>query len=222
MARIIEVTARNNVRSNTKQMPSDTTLREAFEALGVEYAVGVVSLDGSSLPAGSMDKSFDELGVTGNRTYLMVTVKADNASDCEDATPAPAQVAQIKIIGNTVHIISSQKLEDVKLLAKYRPGALVLTEGSGAEKKEIFNVFAGKNDGSIQPNGIIFGAATTGDGKAMVTMKAPEGTDDVKAWAQEEIGVSILLLKKVEAQFAGALDEVKKEKADVAASIEVA
>ena len=54
MARIIEVTARNNVRSNTKQMPSDTTLREAFEALGVEYAVGVVSLDGSSLPAGSM------------------------------------------------------------------------------------------------------------------------------------------------------------------------
>lgn len=222
MARIIEVTARNNVRSNTKQMPSDTTLREAFEALGVEYAVGVVSLDGSSLPAGSMDKSFDECGVTGNRTYLMVTVKADNASDCEDATPAPAQVAQIKIIGNTVHIISSQKLEDVKLLAKYRPGALVLTEGSGAEKKEIFNVFAGKNDGSIQPNGIIFGAATTGDGKAMVTMKAPEGTADVKAWAQEEIGVSILLLKKVEAQFAGALDEVKKEKADVAASIEVA
>lgn len=225
MANIVSVTLRNNVVSKTVNIPSDTPLRSIFEDNGVDYAAGVVSLDGAALPAGSMDKSLEELGVTGSRCYLMVTVKADNASEDEVfiAAPVSTPVAQIKIIGNTVHVISSQKLEDVKLLAKYRPNALKLYEGSGAEKQEVFAIFTdGRDGGSVCPNGVIFSKATTSDGKALVTLTAPTGTEDVKAWAQEEIGVAILLLKKTEAQFAAAIEEVKAERDAVAASITVA
>lgn len=228
MSNIISVTLRNNVVSKTVNTPSDTPLRSIFEDNGVDYASGVVSLDGAALPAGSMDKSLEELGVTGTRCYLMVTVKADNASEvtevpAPEAISDPAPVAQIKIVGNTVHVISSQKLEDVKLLAKYRPNALKLFEGSGAEKREVFSIFTGgKDGGAVCPNGVIFSKATTADGKALITLTAPADCDDVKAWAQEEIGVAILLLKKTEAQFADAIDEVKAERDAVAASITVA
>lgn len=211
MAAIISVTVRNNVTSKTVTTPSTTSIRQIFEDNGVEYTSGVVSLDGASLPAGSMDKSLEELGITADHCYLMVTVKADNASD---------EPAKIVIIGETVHVISSQKLEDIKLLEKYRPNALILTDGEGSDKREVFHVFTGGRDGgSIARNGIIFSTATTAEGFAVVTMTAPEGTDDVKSWAEGEIGVAILNLRKVEAQFASAIDDVKAEKAAVAATI---
>lgn len=222
MTQIVSVTVRNNVNSKTVNVPSTTTVREIFDQAGVDYASGVVSIDGSSLPTGAIDKSLDELGITSTRCFVMVTTKADNASDEEPcaAQTAAAEVAKIQIVGNTAHIISSQKLEDIKLLQKYRPGVLVLTEGSGAEKREVFNIFTGgKDGGSIAPNGVIFSRTTTSDGKALVTLTAPEDTADMKAWVQEEVGVAILQLRKVEAGFAAALQEVKAEKAAVAAAI---
>lgn len=232
MSAIVKVTLRNNVVSKTVNVPSTMPLRQIFEENGVDYNAGVVSLDGASLPAGSMDKSLEELGVSSDHCYLMVTVKADNAYDdevcAEPCSPAvemakvPAEVAKIKIVGNTVHVISSQKLEDIKLLAKYRPNALKLIEGTGAEKHEVFVVCTGGRDGGcIGVNGVMFSNSTTNDGKALITLTAPEGTEDMKAWAEEEIGVAILHLKKVEAQFADAIAEVKAEKAAVAASISI-
>lgn len=227
MSAIISVTLRNNVVSKSVTVPATTPIREVFESNNVEYTSGVVSLDGASLPAGSMDKSLEELGVTSDHCYLMVTVKADNAAD-EDVEIAETpdfpvgSSAKIIIVGNTVHVISSQKLEDVKLLAKFRPDALSLKEGSGANEREIFHIFTGGRDGgSIANNGVIFGKATTKDGNAMVTLTAPDGTEDMQTWAEEEIGVGILLLKKTEAQFDAALAEVKEEKAAIAASITI-
>lgn len=223
MAHIINVTLRNNVVSKAINVPSNMPLRQIFEENGVDYNAGIISLDGASLPVGSMDKSLEELGVTGNRCFLIASVKADNASEeGETGTTAAAEVAKIKVIGNTVHVISSQKLEDVKLLAKYRPNALKLIEGTGAEKKEVFSVMIGSAAGNINAFGVMFSEATTADGKAMVTLTAPADTADMKAWAEEEIGVAILQLKKVEAQFAAAIAEVKAEKAEVAASITIA
>ena len=225
---IVSVTLRNNVVSKTVNVPSNTPLRKIFEDNGVEYTAGVVSLDGASLPAGSMDKSLEELGVTGDHCYLMVTVKADNAAEdescAEPCTPAPcAQVAKIKIVGNTAHVISSQKLEDIKLLAKYRPNALKLFEGTGSEKKEVFSLFTdGDNGGCIMKNGVMFSNATTAEGNALVTLTAPDGTEDMKAWVEETVGVAILNLKKVETQFADAIAEVKAEKTAVADSITIA
>lgn len=223
MSAIISVTLRNNIVSKNVTVTSATPIREIFETNNVEYTSGVVSLDGASLPAGSMDKSLEELGVTSDHCYLMVTVKADNAA--EDSVAIDSQnssCAKIIIVGNTVHVVSSKKLEDVKLLAKYRPNALSLKEGTGATEREIFHVFTdGRDGGSIAPNGVIFSKATTKDGKALVTLTAPDGTEDMKAWAEDEIGIAILLLKKVEAQFDNAIAEVKAEKDAVAASIEI-
>lgn len=225
---IISVKLSNNLTRKTVMVDSATPIRKIFEDNDIEYSNGVTSLDGASLPAGSMDKSLEELGVTGDSCYLMVSVKADCASDelAPECNPivehgAPA-VACVKVVGNAAVVVSSADLDDVKTLAKYRPEALMLYKGEGKDKEPVFMVSTGKGDGSINKNGAVFGSATTADGKATITLRIPEGTEDVKAWVEEAIGVSILHLKKVEAQFADALDEVKTEKKAVAESISIA
>lgn len=222
MSQIVSVTVRNNVTSKTVNVSSGTTVREIFNEAGMDYATGVVSIDGSSLPTGAIDKSLDDLGITSPRCFVMVTTKADNASDCEAEVVAAndTPVAKIQIIGNIAHIISSQKLEDIKLLKKYRPAVLSLMEGSGAEKHAVFSILTdGDKGGYVGQNGVMFSRVTTAEGNALVTLTAPEGTADMKAWVQEEVGVAILQLRKVEAGFAAALAEVKAEKAAVAAAI---
>jgi len=49
----------------------------------------------------------------------------------------------------------------------------------------------------------------------------PEGTEDTKKWAADVIGVSIIKLNKVEAQFEAALTEVKDEQKAVNDTITV-
>lgn len=217
---IISVKLSNNLTRKTVMVDSATPIRKIFEDNDIEYSNGITSLDGASLPAGSMDKSLEELGVTNDSCYLMVSVKADCAADGEEI-PA-ATVACVKVVGNAAVVVSSADLEDVKTLAKYRPESLMLYKGEGKDKEPVFMVGTGKGDGSINKNGAVFGSATTSDGKATITLRIPEGTEDVKAWVEEAIGVSILHLKKVEAQFAAALAEVKTEKKAVADSISIA
>ena len=52
-------------------------------------------------------------------------------------------------------------------------------------------------------------------------MMIPEGTEDVKKWAEEHIGVAVLNLTKVEKQFEAALAEVKEEKKAISDTITV-
>lgn len=129
-------------------------------------------------------------------------------------------MAKIKVAGNALVVESSKKFDEIKLLEKYRPNALVLFEEDG--KTEKFRVGTTKGEGSIGKYGASFGgAAKDNSGKAVITMMMPEGVTDAKEYAEDVIGVAIILLNKVEEQFASALEEVNAEKAKVRESIEL-
>ena len=75
---MIKVTIGNNVRRTSEILDENTTLREALEEAGIDYTRGVMNLDGSSLEADDLDKTFADFGIT-EKCYLLNVVKADNA-----------------------------------------------------------------------------------------------------------------------------------------------
>lgn len=193
-----------NTRAYT--IDENTTLRHAFEEAGIDYSIGMPSLDGSTLRPGDLDKTFADHGITES-CYLMCVVKATNA-------------AVIKIVGNVAVVESDAQLDAIEKLQKYRPEALRLYDGTGKDKEEVFAVCAApKGNGSINRYGASFGTATTVDGNAIITLAIPEGTSDPKKWAVDTIGTAILNLNKVEAQFAAKIDEIDAELADIESNI---
>lgn len=76
---VIKVITGNNVSKNDPvHVESDTTLRTVLEDVGIDYTRGQMHLDGATLGAGDLDKTFDDFGIT-NRCFLLNVVKADNA-----------------------------------------------------------------------------------------------------------------------------------------------
>lgn len=205
---MIRVTIGNNISRQSVIIPEDTTLRAALEAQNIDYAIGMTSLDGSTLAPGDLDKTFADFGIV-EKCYLLNVVKSDNA-------------AAIKIAGSACVVESAHTLEEIKLLEKFRPKALGLYETSGDKQEEVFRVGAAKSgNGSINQYGATFGAQPTAAGKAAITMMIPEGVTDPKKWAADTIGVSIIKLNNVEKQFEQALAEVKAEKETVNSAITV-
>ncbi len=75
---MIKATIGNNLDRKDYILTPDTTLRAALDEAGIDYSRGTMTLDGSSLQAGEMDKTFADLGIA-ERCFLMNVVKADNA-----------------------------------------------------------------------------------------------------------------------------------------------
>lgn len=80
---MIQVIVGNNVNRETKLVPATTTLRAVLEEAGIDYSRGTTHLDGATLKAGEISKTFAELGYTGeegkDKCFLLNVVKADNA-----------------------------------------------------------------------------------------------------------------------------------------------
>jgi len=75
---MIKVTVGNNVKRENKIVDAGRTLRSVLEEAGIDYTRGVMHLDGSSLQAGDLDKTFADFGIT-EKCFLLNVVKADNA-----------------------------------------------------------------------------------------------------------------------------------------------
>ncbi len=75
---MIKVTVGNNLKRETVIVDSGATLRNVLEEAGVDYTRGITTLDGATLAAGDLDKSFADFGIA-ERTFLLNVVKADNA-----------------------------------------------------------------------------------------------------------------------------------------------
>lgn len=193
MSKIIKVTIGNNVSRDSKMISNDTTLRAALENAGIDYTIGMTSLDGATLKAGDLDKTFEEFGIE-DKCYLLNVVKADNA-------------AAIKVAGKAVVVESAFSPDAIKLVAKHRPKALSLFE----DKEEVFKVTIGAGSGDISQWGAVYGAATTADGKATITMLMPDGVTDPKAWVADKVSTAILKLKKVEDNLPGVIAEIEAE-----------
>lgn len=75
---MVQVTVGNNVKRERVIVDSSATLRAVLEDNNIDYTKGVMSLDGSPLQAGDLDKSFDDFGIA-EKCFLLNVVKADNA-----------------------------------------------------------------------------------------------------------------------------------------------
>lgn len=75
---MIQVTIGNNLKRETVIVDANETLRKALEDAGVDYSRGMMTLDGSTLGAGELDKTFAEFGIK-EKCFLLNVVKADNA-----------------------------------------------------------------------------------------------------------------------------------------------
>lgn len=75
---MIRVTVGNNVKRENVIVNDNTTLRSVLEQQGVDYTRGNLTLDGSTLQPGALDKTFAEFSIK-EKCFLMQIVKADNA-----------------------------------------------------------------------------------------------------------------------------------------------
>lgn len=64
---------------NQNTMPHDVTLKDVLTAAGVDYTRGAMHLDGATLGAGDLNKTFAAFGLTDGKCFLLNVVKADNA-----------------------------------------------------------------------------------------------------------------------------------------------
>lgn len=133
-------------------------------------------------------------------------------------------MAKITITGDAYVITSSKTLEDIKTLEKYRPKALRLYEvNEDGQKEEVFCVGSTDGSGSINQYGASFCGVTHDEAKlATITMCLPRGTVDAVKYVEEQIGMAIVMLNKVEEQFDAALTEVAADKAAIRENITIA
>lgn len=75
---MITVRVINNVVSKTLILPKTSTLRQAFDEAEVQYLTGIPNLDGSTLLASDLDRTFESFDVGENATLTSIA-KASNA-----------------------------------------------------------------------------------------------------------------------------------------------
>ena len=131
-------------------------------------------------------------------------------------------MAKAKVLGDALVITSTQKLEDLKMILKYRPEALVLKDEDG---DEYFRVGVSDNSGIIGTYGAEFGGEThDADKKATITLMIDgSGTpEEIKADIAEDIGLVLLNIEKVEEKIPEVLNEIKAERDRILEHITVA
>ena len=64
MSNMISVCVGNNLGRTTTIVDSANTLRQVLESNNIDYSLGMTSLDGSTLRAGDLDKTFEDFGIT--------------------------------------------------------------------------------------------------------------------------------------------------------------
>lgn len=205
---MIKVTIGNNTTRKNVIVDSNTTLRQALEANGIDYSHGAMMLDGVTLQPGALDRTFNDFGIAES-CYLLSVQKADNA-------------AEIKTAGQAAVIVSGVKRKDIETVKKYRPEALKLFGGED-NKEFVYAIGLGSGMGSINKVGAEFGAeAHDGSGKATITVAIPDDVDDVKAYLSDQYGRLVLNVNKIEATFPAVLEEVRREKAEIEGAITLA
>lgn len=76
---MIEVFIRTNGGQTSVTAAYGDTLRSAFESAGVDYSNANPRLDGMTLSAGDLDRTFTDFGITATSCYLTAVAKVDNA-----------------------------------------------------------------------------------------------------------------------------------------------
>jgi hypothetical protein len=127
-------------------------------------------------------------------------------------------MAKITVVGDVYVITSGKKLEDIKLVERYRPNALKIFDEDG---NEVFVVNT-NGDGYIGKFGVTFAQeARDGSKAAVITMPIPKNVQDAKRYAVNELGAPLMNLNKIEAGLDAVIAEIRNEITVIENSIEV-
>lgn len=127
-------------------------------------------------------------------------------------------MAKVSVVGNAAVITSAMKLEDIKLLEKYRPEALMLMGGEDG-KEPVFRV--GTGGGTINEYGVSFDGETRDDNKFATLTIVIETDRDIKETLADHIGAAVMMLNKVEKTASEAVEAVRNERKEFMDSITV-
>ena len=75
---MIRVTLGTNTDRSNILVDPNKTIKEVLEANNISYSVSSLTLDGATLKAGDINKTFAEMGITES-CFLIVVAKAENA-----------------------------------------------------------------------------------------------------------------------------------------------
>lgn len=177
--------------------PHTTTLRQVLEDRGIDYAAGSPTLDGLTLNAGDLDKTFSQFNIA-DKCFLLVTMKLSNA-------------AKVLMLGGSAVIRSDLKVADVKKIEKYRPDLLTEWDWDATKGKDIpiFKIgVAETGNGDLSPYGAVLSAAGSTSGEGVITLSVPAEVTDRAAWFKEVYGPDILKLVNAERRLADCMPEV--------------
>lgn len=129
-------------------------------------------------------------------------------------------MAKITVVGGAVVVTSAVKLDDIKMIEKYRPAALVLTDEEG---EPIFKVGTTNDTATINKYGVTFNSATHDDSKlATMTVGCLCDTgDNIKEIVADTIGVYVMTLNKLEDTLPAVISSIKAEKEAILSNITV-
>ncbi len=130
-------------------------------------------------------------------------------------------MAKITVVGNAIVITSSAKLEEIKLVEKYRPEVLTLMSGED-NKDPVFRVCSTTGTGNISKYGAEFGQETRDSEKnAVITLGFEANAEDLKKAVVDAIGSEIINLTKVEKNISSVIEEIKNEEQSVLDAITI-
>lgn len=199
---MIKITLITNAGREKIIVPKNSTVRSCLQENSINLQVCAPSLNACTLRPAELDQTFDQLGADDG-SVLSCIVKTDNA-------------VQAKIVGNAVVVESNMKLDELKLIAKYRPKAMIMYDEEDGNKTAVFRVMVGDdNNGTMSNAGVCFSNRTTADGNATVTMQLPCTHDASKETVEETIGGALLALAKMEEGYAAIIDGIKEEQAKI-------
>lgn len=194
------------ITSNPKEVdivPETMTVREFLEKHDVNYGLSSTSIDGVPLANGGMDMSFMEHQIQ-DRAIVTCLPNKDNG-------------AQAIVIGSSCVVKSTLTPEEIKRVKKFHPEALVLSDEDG---EPVFAIDIDEEmPGSINNNGACFGNATSGDGKATITVVLDPTAENTEDLVYNRIGRALMNLKKMEEQLAEMLPELDDEEREIRAMI---
>jgi len=132
-------------------------------------------------------------------------------------------MAKITILPEGAVIVTlATKLEDLKMVEKYHPEALVVKGGEDG-KEELFKLTTTEPNGHINRYGAAFTKATHGEGFAVVTTTLEKlgGSGDPVDIVADKLGSAVMYLNKIEEGIPAVLAETAAAKAAVVGCITV-
>lgn len=207
---MVRVIIGNNTNRKAIIIDSNATLKEACQQAEFDYTRGGMMLDGATLGAGDMNKTFADFGVVDTCNLISVA-KVDNA-------------VHVTVAGDAAVVTSDASFEELKNVEKYNPEALKLYEGEGKDRELVFVVGTTvPGHGSIGTYGVAFDAKSRDDAKkAQLTLCISGAPEDVKKYISDRYGKALASLKQIEVTLPGAIAKIAEEQAAIQSLIDIA